>query len=136
MLEHNAEVTVTHDASGFSFGVMRSREGGGKEGEAVLDRPGGMAPPEAFAGTWEFGSVTVAKALSHGRDSGLIHKAYDLHGDRFTIHEQPLDAKGKPGFHRPNKWTGLLVTSTPPNYERDSNDRAVLEMEFAVDGFA
>lgn len=133
MLQNNARVTVVHDATGFSYGVMRTKEGGAKEGDNQLDRPGGMAPPEAFAGTYEYSAVTVGRALKHGVDSGLVERAYDQHGDRFTITDHRLDAKGRPGFHKPMSYSGLLNTSTPPDADANSNDRAVLEMEFTID---
>lgn len=133
MLQHQAVVRVVHDASGFDFGVMRTKSGGAKEGDNQLDRPGGMAPPEAFPGPYEYGEVTVSKGLKHNRDSGLIQRAYNLHGERFTITEQPLDNKGRAGFHRPIAYSGLLNTSTPSDYDANGTDRATLEMTFTID---
>lgn len=133
MLQHQAIVKVRHDATGFDFGTFRTRAGGAKDGDNQLIRPGGMAPPEAFEGTYEYTEVTAARLLRHGTDSGLVQKAYELHGDRFTITEQPTDAKGRAGFHRPNVYSGLLNTSTPPEYDADGNDPSVLEMAFTVD---
>lgn len=134
MLQNQALVTVTHDSSGFSFGVFRTRTGGAKEGDNQLIRPGGMASAEAFPGTHEFGEVTCERLVRHGKDSGLVQRAYDLHAERFTITEQPLDNKKRAGFHRPIAYTGLLNTSTPPEYDADSNDPSVLSMAFTIDG--
>lgn len=136
MLQNNARVEVVHVASGESFGVMRTKTGGGKEGDNQVIRPGGMAAPEAFPGTYEFGDVECTRLLRHGIDSGLVHRAYDLHGERFHVTEQPLDSKGRAGFHRGNIYTGLLNTSTPPEYDADSNDPSELTMAFTIDGLA
>lgn len=133
MLQHQAKVTVVHKATGFSFGTMRTRTGGGKEGDNQKVRPGGMAPPEAFAGTYEFGDVEATRLLRHGTDSGIVQKAWDLHGERFDLVEQPLDSKQKPGFHRAVTWSGLLNTSTPPEYDADGNDPSELTMAFTID---
>ena len=133
MLQNNARVRVVHEESGFDFGVFRSKSGGAKEGENQLVRPGGMAPPEAFAGTYAFGEVTVGRLMRHGRDSGLVQRAYDLHGERMTVLEQPLDKRGQPGFHRPVTYSGLLNTSTPPEYDADGNDPQTLEMVLTID---
>lgn len=134
MLQHQATVTVVHRESGFSFGIMRTRTGGGKEGDNQKVRPGGMAPPEAFAGTYEFGDVECERLVRHGTDSGLVQKAWDLHAERFDIYEQPLDSKKRAGFHRPVGYTGLLNTSTPPEYDADGNDPSTLTMAFTIDG--
>lgn len=134
MLQNQARVTVVHRESGFGFGVMRTKTGGGKEGDNQLVRPGGMAPPEAFAGTYEFGEVECERMLRHGIDSGLVQKAFDLHAERFDLMEQPLDAKGRAGFHRAVTYTGLLNTSTPPEYDADGNDPTTLTMAFTIDG--
>lgn len=134
MLQHQAIVTVVHDASGVSFGTMRTRTGGAKEGDNQLVRPGGMAPPEAFEGPYEFGEVTTSRLVRHGIDSGLVQRAYALHGQRFTITDQRTDAKGRAGFHRPLGFTGLLNTSTPPDYDADGTDPSTLEMVFTIDG--
>lgn len=134
MLQNQGKVTVVHRDSGYSFGVMRTKTGGGKEGDNQLVRPGGMAPPEAFAGTYEFGEVEVTRLLRHGTDSGLVQKALDFHADRFELVEQPLDTKGRAGFHRAITYTGLLNTSTPAEYDADGNDPSELTMAFTIDG--
>ncbi len=136
MLQNNARVEVVHVGSGQSFGIMRTRTGGGKEGDNQLIRPGAMAPPEAFPGTYEYGEVECTRLLRHTIDSGLVHRAYDLHGERFNVIEQPLDSKGRPGFHRSNTYTGLLNTSTPPEYDADGNDPSELTMAFTIDGMS
>lgn len=133
MLAHQASVRVTHDASGFDFGEFRTRAGGAQEGENTLVRPGGMAAPVAMPGTYAFGEVTCARLLAHGTDSGLEHRARDLRGDRFTIVEQPLDAKGRAGFHRPIVHSGLLNGSTVSDVDPDSNDPRTLELTFTID---
>lgn len=134
MLQNQARVEVIHRESGFSFGVMRTRTGGGKEGDNQLIRPGGMAAPEAFPGTYEFGEVEVTRLIRHATDSGLVQKAWDLHAERFDLIEQPLDAKRRPGFHRAIGYTGLLNTSTPPEYDADGNDPSELTLAFTIDG--
>lgn len=134
MLQHQALVKVVHATSGFDFGEFRTKSGGAKEGDNQLVRPGGMAPPEAFAGPYAFGELTAARLIRHGRDSGVVQKAYDMHAERFTIIEQPLDDKGRPGFHRPMSYSGLLNTSTPPEIDADGTDPQVLEMAFTIDG--
>lgn len=133
MLQNNAIVTVTHAGSGFVVGTCRTRTGGGKEGDNQLIRPGGMAPAEAFPGTYEFGEVTCTTLQRHERDSGMVQRVFGWHAERFTITEQPTDAKGRAGFHRPIAYSGLLNTSTPPEYDADSNDPAELEMAFTID---
>lgn len=133
MLGHQMVVTAVCDRTGESFGVMRSMSAIEKTGENTLDRPGGMAPPEAFVGTWEYGPITIGRALSHGKDSGLIQKAFELHGERFTLTAQPVDSKGQAGFHKPLTASGLLNGSTSPEYASDNNDRQVLEMVLTID---
>ena len=134
MLNSQAIVRVQHVESGFDFGVFRTKEGGAKEGDNQKIRPGGMAPPEAFAGPYEFGDVTVGRLLRHGTDSGLVQRAFDLHAQRFAITEQPTDSNGRAGFHRPITYSGLLNTSTPPDYDADGTDPSVLELAFTIDG--
>jgi hypothetical protein len=136
VLQNQATVTVVHRETGFSFGVMRTKTGGGKEGDNQLVRPGGMAPPEAFPGTYEFGEVECTRLIRHGTDSGLVQRAWDLHAERFDIVEQPKDSKGRAGFHRAQTYTGLLNTSTPPEYDADGNDPSELTMAFTIDGTA
>lgn len=136
MLQHQSIITVTHDGSGFTFPVGRTKDGGGKTGEATVDRPGGMAPPEAFAGTYEFEEGTVGIGLRHERDSGLLQKANDLYGERFTVTEQPTDPKGRPGFHRPIGHSGILTGSTLSDFDANGNDRRTLDLTFTFDSVA
>lgn len=133
-LQHQERVEVVHKDSGASFGIFRTRTGGAKEGDNQKIRPGGMADPEAFPGTWEFGDVECERLVRHGTDSGLIEQAYALHAERFLVISQPLDAKKRPGFHKPTTYTGLLNTSTPPEYDTDGNDPRTLTMAFTIDG--
>jgi hypothetical protein len=133
VLQSQSSVRVIHAATGFDFGEMRTKSGGAKSGDNQLIRPGGMAPPVAFAGSYTYGPVTVGRLLRHGIDSGLRQKANDFHGERFTIIEQPLDEKGRPGFHRPITHSGLLNTSTPTDVDTDGNNPMVLDMEFTID---
>lgn len=133
MLQHQSRVTVVHAATGFNFGVMRTRTGGGKEGDNQLVRSGGMAAPEAYPGTYEYAEVECERLIKLGVDSGLVAKAWELHGERFTITDQSLDTKGRPGFHNPETYSGLLNTSTPPEVDADGNDPKTLTMAFTID---
>jgi hypothetical protein len=133
VLNHQSRVTIVHTASGYSFGIMRTRTGGGKEGDNQQVRSGGMAPPEAYAGTYEFAELECERFLKHGTDAGLVAKAWELHGEKFTITDQSLDSKGREGFHTPETYTGLLNTSTPPDYDADGNDPKTLTMAFTID---
>ncbi len=134
MLQHQSGVTVRHDATGFEFPPMRTRTGGAREGDNQLIRPGNMAKAKAFEGPSEYGEVTCGCLLEHEIHSGLTQKADGWHGDRFTITEVHKDARGRPGFHRPDAWSGLLNTSTPPEYDADGTDPKVLELAFTIDG--
>jgi hypothetical protein len=133
LLQHNAKVTVIHRESGESFGPFRTRAGGGKTGENTLVRPGGMAPPVATAGTYGYDEATVGKAIQFEVDSGLVQKFYGWHGERFDIIAQPLDSKGRSGFHKPDGASGLLNGSTPPEHDADGNDPQTLELTFTID---
>lgn len=133
MLTNNASVRVIHEESARDFGTFRTRGGGAKEGENALIRPGGMAPPVAMAGTWAYGEVTAARLLIHGVDSGVIQEVFNLHGERFSVIDQPLDAKGRAGFHKPVTYSGLLNTSTPPEIDADGNEPQTLELTFTID---
>lgn len=133
MLQHQASVRVIHDESGFDLGEFRSKSGGAREGENTLVRAGGMTAPLAMPGTSALSELTCARLLRHGADSGLVQRVHDWHGERFTVNVQRLDAKGRPGFHRPEVYSGLLNTSTPPDVDADGNDPATLELAFTVD---
>lgn len=134
MLQHQQSVRIIHNESGQDFGVFRTKTGGAKEGDNQLVRPGAMAPPEAFPGPYEFGEVECERLLRHAVDSGLVQRAFDLHGERFSIIVQSLDHKRRAGFHRPQTYSGLLNTSTPPEYDADGTDPQTLTMAFTVDG--
>lgn len=134
LLQHNAEVSVIHDETGEKFGPFRTRTGGAKTGENQFVRPGGMSPGVAVAGTYAYDEVTCAKVLEHEKDSGLVQKFYGWHGERFTIVQQALDSKGRPGFHKPDSYGGRLNTSTPPEHDADGNDPQTLELMFTMDG--
>lgn len=132
MLQHQSKVRAISDADGFDIGECRTRSGGGKTSESVTDRPGGMAPPEVFVGTYEHEEATVERALSHGVDSGLLQKMNARHGEVFTITEQPVDDRGRPGFHRPNVYKGKLTGSAESDMDANGNERKVLTLTFAV----
>lgn len=136
MLQHQAAVRVVHRETGTDFGIFRTKTGGAKEGENQLVRPGGMGDPVAMPGTWAFGAVTGARLLEHEKDSGLVQTAFSMHGERFDLTIQRLDAKKRPGFHKPEAYSGLLNTSTPPDVDADGNDPSTLEMEWTIDSFA
>lgn len=133
LLQHNASIALVHDDTQERFGPFRTKTGGAKTGENTLVRPGDMAPPIAVAGTYAFDPVTIAKALEHEVDSGIVQKFYGWHGDRVTIIVQSLDSKGRPGFHAPDSYGGRINTSTPPEVDADGNDPQVLEVEVTVD---
>lgn len=137
LLQHNAQVYVTHHdplgGADETFGPFRTKSGGAKTGENQTLRPGGMAAPVAVAGTYAYDEVTVGKAIQHETDSGIVQKFYGWHGDRFTILSQPVDSRGRAGFHKPDSVGGLLNTSTPPEYDADGNDPMTLELVFTID---
>lgn len=134
MLQNNASVRVTHRDTGFDFGEFRTRTGGGREGDNTLIRPGGMAEPIAFPGTSQFAEVTCARVVYFQKDSGLVQKALDMHGERVDVIQQQTDAKGRPGFHRPVTYTGLVNGIVGPEYDTDSNDPATLDFTITIDG--
>src|SRR5690349_6921208 len=116
-----------------NLGTFQGSEGISKTGENQLVRPGGMAPPEAFAGTWEFGEHTLRRLLRHGTDSGLIQTVMSLQGERFSATIQPLDAKGPPGFHKAVAASGLLNATNAPDLDPDSNDPQELTIVLTID---
>lgn len=136
MLTMNSIVTVKHEATGFEFPAMRTRAGGGKEGDNQLIRPGGMAKAKAFEGPSEYAEVSCECQVIHELGSGLTQKADGWHGDRFTVTELHTDARGRPGFHRPDIWTGLLNGSTLSDYDADGTDAKTLALTITIDGRA
>jgi hypothetical protein len=133
VLQNNASVRVIRDADQRDLGEFRTRSGGGREGDNQLIRPGGMAPPVAMVGTYEYGEVTAARVVNLNTDSGLVQEVDGWYGDRVTLVEQPLDGKGRTGFHRPVSWSGLLNGHTLSDYDADSNDAKTLELAITVD---
>jgi hypothetical protein len=143
LLQHHAKVTValSPDETNLPAGVtagqtwepFRSKSGGGKMSDAVKIRPGGMAPPVAATGTYDYEDLTVQYVAKHGTDSGLLVLFNSLHARRFAVIVQPLDARGQAGFHKPETYGGVLIGSTPPDIDADSNDAQVLELTFAID---
>jgi hypothetical protein len=134
MLNNQARVSVTME--GLDRGVFRGREGGAKTGESTSVRPGGMAPPKVYAGTWEFDEVTLTRVIEHGTDSGLYHWFLDRYGQRLTAIEQPLDGRGRAGFHRPVTYGAVLTGIAQVDYDADGNDPWTLVLTVRPDGIS
>lgn len=131
MLQHQASVSVVLD--GRDLGAFRGWEGGEKTSDAQLVRPGGMAPPIAMPGPYSYGEVTLRRFLRHGTDSGLIQWCKDRVGYRVSGARQPLDERGRAGFHSPEGVAGVLQGVTSTDTDPDGTDAVVLELTVLPD---
>jgi hypothetical protein len=133
VLNHNAICFLTVD--GRTFGPFREAEAAGKEGAGELVRSGGMAPPRAHAGTYDFTEVTWQLKLDHDNPahSGLVQWFMERVGDRFEGRKQPLDSKGRAGFFRPIVSQGIINGAAEFDFDAEGNDAATLSVTLLPD---
>jgi hypothetical protein len=123
--------TVTID--GRNYGVFEGREGGAGDSEETKTRLGAMGPEVSLGGAQTIENVTVKKLYDLdgiGQDIALL---YARRGRaRCSITTQPMD---KDGNVHGRGWTyqGILKQVTPPDYDAEGNDAAMIELEITVD---
>jgi hypothetical protein len=98
-------------------------------------RPGGLAAEISLGGTRTVGNITLGRDYDYLRDHPLLPWLISKVGTgRASIGRQPLDLTGSPQGV-PLTYTGTLKAVTPPDIDSMSNDAAILELEFSLDGY-
>ena len=132
MLTFQATVTVRFE-DGYTITKCATHEGGGITGDGIFIRPGSMSPGVAVPAPKGFDTLTVARTLTFGDDSGLVQAVQDRYGMRATIVKQPTDPRGNAGFHRPEGKAGVLTGANGADIDPNGTDPQLLTMTFQVD---
>lgn len=131
--EDTARVTVVID--GVDYGVFDKLTGGSGDSEEAKYRPGGMGHQIALGGSQTVENVTVSRYFDLDRDGPVYKRWMARRGRaRATITKQPLDIDGN-AFGEPLVYgQAVLKQVTPPDHDSQSNDVAMVELEFSTSG--
>lgn len=120
---------------GVDLEVWDRWSGGEIDSDESKYRPGGMASEISLGGTRTVGNITVGRNYDYLRDHPRVPWLISRVGaGRGVLGRQPLDINGNPQG-APLTYTGTLKTVTPPDIDSTSNDPAILELEFTLDGY-
>lgn len=91
---------------------------------------------QVYHGKPNYGDLTVSRDFKRERDHELSRLLYARAGRAVvTVSKQPLDDDGNV-WGKPLVYSGLLKTSTPPEYDANSDDPEMLELVVAVKSVA
>ena len=125
-------VQVTID--GEDWGVFDKFSGGEADSEETRHRPGGMGAEKSLGGMLTISNVTISRLYERERDHERVHALMNRAGkSRIVASRSKLDDDGNP-FGAPYVYTGIIKTITPPEHDSESDDTAMLEIEFVPDG--
>jgi hypothetical protein len=126
---------VSLSVDGRDLEIWDRWSGGEIDSDESKYRPGGMAAEISLGGTRTVGNITLGRDYDYLRDHPLLPWLISKVGaGRATIGRQPLDMNGSPQGAALT-YTGTLKTVTPPDIDSMSNDAAILELEFTLDGY-
>lgn len=118
---------------GRDLGVWDKKEGGEIDSEENKYKPGGMAKEISLGGTQTIGNVTFTRYYDWARDDDVLTFISPRVGNgRGALGVQMLDVKGAPRG-RLLTYGGTLKTFTPPDLDSESNDAAMIALEFTCD---
>jgi hypothetical protein len=121
---------------GKDLGIWDKKEGGEIDSEENKYKPGNMASEISLGGTKTIGNTTFRRLFDWSRDDPLLPWLYPRVGNgRGALGVQMLDIAGNP---KGNLMTlgGTLKTLTPPDLDSESNDPALISLEFTCDTVA
>lgn len=128
------QYNVTVQVAGRNLGPFDKMEGGEVDSEETKYKPGGMAPQLSLGGFRNVGNVTVRRLYDLSRDHALVPF---LHGSagvgEMVVVKQPLDVDGNV-FGSPVVYRGKLKQVTLPDFDSESSDAALLELEMSSAG--
>lgn len=133
LLQSNFNATAT--VGGEPLGAFQTVSGGEVTAEVVRDRaPSGNDISQPVPAPRDIGNVTISRSWVESRDAPILARL-DRHVGReennSTVARHPLDGDGNPkGTDR--TWIGVLIRATGPEGDRNSTDKATLELEFAI----
>lgn len=125
---------VFADGSRLALGTFDKRNGGAITSESTKYRPGGQSSQVSLGGPTTTENITVQALNRLERFRPHIARLRAGVGSaKAEVIEQPLDinyvAYGSPDVYR-----GTLVGLTPPDYDSESSDASLLELEVEVEG--
>lgn len=128
-----ASISVTLDARDFGSD-WQVRNGGAGDVDETKTRLGGMGPLVSLGGPQTTENVVLRKTVDYDGIWNDISWLYARRGKAIAnVTEQPLDKNGNAHGKRVT-WTGTLKQVTLPDYDANSNDAAMIELEISTDG--
>lgn len=116
-------------------GSFDTLEGGAFDSEESTHRPGGMARQKSYGGPQTVENVTVSRAYEYERDYQIVRDLVPKRGRAdATIAKQPLDANGDKLGQPDPVYTGKLKAVKYPDFDSNSEDVGMFELEFTVNG--
>lgn len=132
MRQSQERVQVTIDTE--DWGVFDTFTGGEADSEETRHRPGGMAPEKSLGGQSTIGNVTVGRLYELERDHVRVKTLMNRAGRaRIVAQRQKLDTDGN-AWGDPITYTGIVKAISPPEHDSNSDDAAMVEIEFTPDG--
>lgn len=124
---------VTLTVNGHDCGIWDTRTGGKKTSEQLKTKTGGMGEV-ALGGSPSTETLTLSRLYEVQRDHVLLGALLlPLVGKgRCTALQDAVDLDGNPSL-KPLRWTGILSSYMPPDYDVNSNDRADVTIEITCD---
>lgn len=127
------QFSVRVSVDGADLGDWDKMEGAESDSEDTLYRPGAMAPAISLGGQSTVAAATISRLYDINRDPGIVHMLRAKTGKgRVTIVKQPLAVDGS-AFARAESFTGILKTVTSPEYDSESDDAAMIELQVTLD---
>lgn len=132
--QYDTRVTVIEsDDSREDLGIFAKLTGGDLDSSETKFPPGAMAPEVALGGTPSTDNITLSRLFVQGRDDEFIAKYGNRRGKvRVAVKKQPLDIDGHANGRALN-YSGTLKRIGPPDYDSESDNAALLELEISAD---
>src|SRR5262245_11254926 len=126
--------SVALSVDGVDLGIWDKASGGEIDSEETTYKPGAMAPPIALGGSVNVGALTVSRLYDLQRDHLQVHWLISRVGKGAAVAKrQPLDVDGN-AFGKPITYTCRLKQVNPPEYDSESSDAALIELELTPQG--
>lgn len=118
--------------NGQALGVFDEMSGGDAVAKEVKHRPGGMGDEQSFVSLPSYGKITATRVYIESRDQSLEKTLYPLGGKvSGSVTRQPLDADGN-AYGAAMVYSGRFLGVTPPKVNSDSDQLAMLELNFSI----
>jgi len=116
------------------YGIWTERKGGTVDSEEAKIYPGGMQSQISLGGSRSVDNVTLSKVFDLDGLEAQVATLGALCGSASVgITQQPLDRDGNV-YGTPWSYTGVLKSVSPPEYDANGNDAAMIEIEVSVEG--